>query len=79
ILNRAAPVALLAICNNLVNANRRIQLTVRSVNAISGANPAKNNLGGQKLPVVLVARDGYGVHSRHLKGNLVAVENIFII
>jgi simple sugar transport system permease protein len=55
ILNRAAPVALLAIGMTLVIATGGIDLSVGAVMAIAGATAASMTVAGHSLPVVLLA------------------------
>ncbi|MFX4312837.1 ABC transporter permease, partial [Enterobacter sp. 63] len=55
ILNRAAPVALLAIGMTLVIATGGIDLSVGAVMAISGATAASMTVAGHSLPVVLLS------------------------
>ncbi|MFQ8262674.1 ABC transporter permease subunit, partial [Klebsiella pneumoniae] len=54
ILNRAAPVALLAIGMTLVIATGGIDLSVGAVMAIAGATAASMTVAGHSLPVVLL-------------------------
>ena len=61
ILNRAAPVALLAIGMTLVIATGGIDLSVGAVMAIAGATAASMTVAGHSLPVVLLAALGSGV------------------
>lgn len=61
ILNRAAPVALLAIGMTLVIATGGIDLSVGAVMAIAGATTAAMTVAGHSLPVVLLAALGTGV------------------
>ena len=58
ILNRAAPVALLAIGMTLVIATGGIDLSVGAVMAIAGATAASMTVAGHSLPVVLLAALG---------------------
>jgi simple sugar transport system permease protein len=60
ILNRAAPVALLAIGMTLVIATGGIDLSVGAVMAIAGATAASMTVAGHSLPVVLLAALGTG-------------------
>ena len=55
ILNRAAPVALLAIGMTLVIATGGIDLSVGAVMAIAGATAASMTVAGHSLPIVLLA------------------------
>ena len=61
ILNRAAPVALLAIGMTLVIATGGIDLSVGAVMAIAGATAASMTVAGHSLPVVLLASLAAGV------------------
>ncbi|PUX44659.1 ABC transporter permease subunit, partial [Cronobacter sakazakii] len=60
ILNRAAPVALLAIGMTLVIATGGIDLSVGAVMAIAGATAATLTVGGHSLAVVILASLGVG-------------------
>lgn len=73
ILNRAAPVALLAIGMTLVIATGGIDLSVGAVMAIAGATAASMTVAGHSLPVVLLAALGTGVLAGLWNGILVAV------
>lgn len=55
ILNRAAPVALLAIGMTLVIATGGIDLSVGAVMAIAGATTAAMTVAGFSLPIVLLS------------------------
>lgn len=76
ILNRAAPVALLAIGMTLVIATGGIDLSVGAVMAIAGATAATMTVQGHSLPVVLLATLGVGVLAGLWNGILVAVLKI---
>ncbi|HCD5423603.1 TPA: ABC transporter permease [Klebsiella aerogenes] len=76
ILNRAAPVALLAIGMTLVIATSGIDLSVGAVMAIAGATAASMTVAGHSLPVVLLAALGAGALAGLWNGILVAVLKI---
>ncbi|UAK20783.1 galactofuranose ABC transporter, ATP-binding protein YtfT [Kluyvera sp. CRP] len=76
ILNRAAPVALLAIGMTLVIATGGIDLSVGAVMAIAGATAASMTVAGHSLPVVLMAAIGSGVLAGLWNGILVAILKI---
>ncbi len=76
ILNRAAPVALLAIGMTLVIATGGIDLSVGAVMAIAGATAASMTVAGHILPVVLLAALGAGALAGLWNGILVAVLKI---
>ncbi len=76
ILNRAAPVALLAMGMTLVIATGGIDLSVGAVMAISGATAASMIVSGHSLPVVLLAALGTGVLAGLWNGILVAILKI---
>ena len=76
ILNRAAPVALLAIGMTLVIATGGIDLSVGAVRAIAGATAASMTVAGHSLPVVLLAALGAGALAGLWNGILVAVLKI---
>ena len=76
ILNRAAPVALLAIGMTLVIATGGIDLSVGAVMAIAGATAAAMTVAGHSLPVVLLAALGAGALAGLWNGILVAVLKI---
>ena len=76
ILNRAAPVALLAIGMTLVIATGGIDLSVGAVMAIAGATAASMTVAGYALPAVLLAALGTGVLAGLWNGILVAVLKI---
>ncbi|HAT1571342.1 galactofuranose ABC transporter, ATP-binding protein YtfT [Kluyvera cryocrescens] len=76
ILNRAAPVALLAIGMTLVIATGGIDLSVGAVMAIAGATAASMTVAGHSLPIVLLAALGSGVLAGLWNGILVAILKI---
>ncbi|HEY4468910.1 MAG TPA: galactofuranose ABC transporter, ATP-binding protein YtfT [Klebsiella sp.] len=76
ILNRAAPVALLAIGMTLVIATGGIDLSVGAVMAIAGATAASMTVAGHSLPVVLLAALGAGALAGLWNGILVAMLKI---
>lgn len=76
ILNRAAPVALLAIGMTLVIATGGIDLSVGAVMAIAGATAATLTVEGHSLIVVLLASLGVGVLAGLWNGILVAILKI---
>ncbi|HEY3589979.1 MAG TPA: galactofuranose ABC transporter, ATP-binding protein YtfT [Buttiauxella sp.] len=76
ILNRAAPVALLAIGMTLVIATGGIDLSVGAVMAISGATAATLTVDGHSLAVVILASLGVGVLAGLWNGILVAILKI---
>lgn len=76
ILNRAAPVALLAIGMTLVIATGGIDLSVGAVMAIAGATAASMTVAGHSLPVVLLASLAAGALAGLWNGILVAVLKI---
>ncbi|SUB73537.1 Inner membrane ABC transporter permease protein ytfT [Pluralibacter gergoviae] len=76
ILNRAAPVALLAIGMTLVIATGGIDLSVGAVMAIAGATAASMVVAGHGLPLVLLAALATGVLAGLWNGILVAVLKI---
>ncbi|MGK0704188.1 galactofuranose ABC transporter, ATP-binding protein YtfT [Yokenella regensburgei] len=76
ILNRAAPVALLAIGMTLVIATGGIDLSVGAVMAIAGATAASMTVNGYSLPMVLLAALGSGVLAGLWNGVLVAILKI---
>ena len=76
ILNRAAPVALLAIGMTLVIATGGIDLSVGAVMAIAGATAATLTVQGHSLAVVLLSALGVGVLAGLWNGVLVAVLKI---
>ena len=76
ILNRAAPVALLAIGMTLVIATGGIDLSVGAIMAIAGATAAALTVAGHSLTVVLLASLGVGVLAGLWNGILVAILKI---
>jgi len=76
ILNRAAPVALLAIGMTLVIATGGIDLSVGAIMAIAGATAASMTVAGHSLPIVLLAAIGSGVLAGLWNGVLVAILKI---
>ncbi len=77
ILNRAAPVALLAIGMTLVIATGGIDLSVGAVMAIAPARrPPSMTVAGHSLPVVLLAALSAGALAGLWNGILVAVLKI---
>ncbi|MDQ0558270.1 simple sugar transport system permease protein [Rhizobium mesoamericanum] len=76
VLNRGAPVALLAIGMTLVIATKGIDLSVGAVIAICGAVAASSIVSGQSLAVTLLVTVGAGLLCGVWNGFLVAVLNI---
>ncbi|MCL6708845.1 ABC transporter permease [Pseudomonas sp. R2.Fl] len=76
VLNRGAPVALLAVGMTLVIATKGIDLSVGAVIAISGAVAAASVASGQPLAVALAAAIGTGLVCGLWNGLLVAVLDI---
>jgi simple sugar transport system permease protein len=76
ILNRAAPVALLAIGMTLVIATGGIDLSVGAIMAIAGATAASMTVAGHSLPIVLLVAIGSGVLAGLWNGVLVAILKI---
>ena len=76
ILNRAAPVALLAIGMTLVIATGGIDLSVGAVMAIDGATAASMTVAGHSLAVVVLASLGAGALAGLWNGILVAILKI---
>lgn len=76
ILNRAAPVALLAIGMTLVIATGGIDLSVGAVMAIAGATAATLTVAGHHLVVVILATLGAGLLCGLWNGVLVALLKI---
>src|SRR5471032_3676514 len=76
ILNRAAPVALLALGMTLVIATGGIDLSVGAVMAIAGATAATMTVQGYPLAMVLLASVGVGAVCGLWNGFLVAVLQI---
>jgi ribose/xylose/arabinose/galactoside ABC-type transport system permease subunit len=76
ILNRCAPVALLALGMTLVIATGGIDLSVGAVMAISGATMTSLATGGHSLPVIFASIIGVGLLCGLWNGLLVAVFKI---
>ncbi|PKH26571.1 sugar ABC transporter permease [Enterobacterales bacterium CwR94] len=76
ILNRAAPVALLAIGMTLVIATGGIDLSVGAVMAIAGATAATLTVAGHSLPFIILATLGSGLMCGLWNGILVALLKI---
>ncbi|MBW9114896.1 ABC transporter permease [Rhizobium cauense] len=76
VLNRGAPVALLAIGMTLVIATKGIDLSVGAVIAICGAVAASSTVAGHSLAVTLLVTVGVGLLCGVWNGFLVAVLNI---
>ena len=76
VLNRGAPVAILALGMTLVIATRGIDLSVGAVMAIAGAMAATLTSQGYPLPVALAAAVGVGLACGLWNGFLVAVLEI---
>ena len=76
ILNRAAPVALLAIGMTLVIATGGIDLSVGAVMAIAGATAATLTVSGHSLSVIILAALGMGILCGLWNGVLVALLKI---
>jgi simple sugar transport system permease protein len=76
VLNRGAPVAILALGMTLVIATRGIDLSVGAVMAIAGATAATLTAQGYPLPVALAAAAGIGLVCGLWNGFLVAVLEI---
>jgi len=76
VLNRGAPVAILALGMTLVIATRGIDLSVGAVMAIAGAMAATLTAQGYPLPVALGAAVGVGLACGLWNGFLVAVLEI---
>ncbi len=76
ILNRAAPVALLAIGMTLVIATGGIDLSVGAVMAIAGATAATLTVSGHSLGVIILATLGTGLACGLWNGVLVALLKI---
>jgi simple sugar transport system permease protein len=76
VLNRGAPVAILALGMTLVIATRGIDLSVGAVMAIAGAMAATLTAQGYPLPVALAAAAGIGLACGLWNGFLVAVLEI---
>jgi len=76
VLNRGAPVAILALGMTLVIATRGIDLSVGAVMAIAGATAAAMTAQGYPLPAALAAAAGVGLACGLWNGFLVAVLEI---
>ncbi len=76
VLNRGAPVALLAIGMTLVIATKGIDLSVGAVIAICGAVAASSIVSGHSLAVTLLITVGVGLLCGVWNGFLVAILNI---
>jgi ribose/xylose/arabinose/galactoside ABC-type transport system permease subunit len=76
VLNRGAPVAILAIGMTLVIATKGVDLSVGAIMAISGATAATMAVAGQPLPVTLAVALLTGLACGLWNGFLVAVLNI---
>src|ERR671913_2167205 len=76
VLNRGAPVAILAMGMTLVIATRGIDLSVGAVMAIAGATAATLTAQGYPLPMALAAAAGVGLVCGLWNGFLVAVLEI---
>src|SRR5215211_8893473 len=76
VLNRGAPVAILALGMTLVIATRGIDLSVGAVMAIAGATAATLTAQGYPLPAALAAAAGVGLACGLWNGFLVAVLEI---
>ncbi|WP_210490851.1 galactofuranose ABC transporter, ATP-binding protein YtfT [Microvirga antarctica] len=76
VLNRGAPLAILALGMTLVIATRGIDLSVGAVMAIAGAMAATLTAQGYPLPVALAAAAGIGLACGLWNGVLVAVLEI---
>ncbi|QUG75568.1 ABC transporter permease [Erwinia sp. E602] len=76
ILNRAAPVAILAIGMTLVIATGGIDLSVGAVMAIAGATAATLTVAGHSLPVIILVTLGSGLLCGLWNGVLVALLKI---
>jgi ribose/xylose/arabinose/galactoside ABC-type transport system permease subunit len=73
VLNRGAPVAILAIGMTAVIATKGVDLSVGAVMAMAGAVAATMTVDGYPLPVVLMAALAVGIACGLLNGFLVAV------
>ncbi|MBN9234630.1 MULTISPECIES: ABC transporter permease [Phyllobacteriaceae] len=73
VLNRGAPVAILAIGMTMVIATKGVDLSVGAVMAMAGAVAATMIMAGHPLPVVVLAALGVGLGCGLLNGFLVAV------
>ncbi|HGT9983741.1 TPA: ABC transporter permease [Escherichia coli] len=79
ILNRAAPVALLAIGMTLVIATGGIDLSVGAVMAIAGATTAAMTVAGFSLPIVLLSALGTGILAGLWNGILAGLWNGILV
>ncbi len=73
VLNRGAPVAILAIGMTMVIATKGVDLSVGAVMAMAGATAATMIVGGYPLPIVVLAALGVGLACGLLNGFLVSV------
>jgi galactofuranose transport system permease protein len=73
VLNRGAPVAVLAIGMTMVIASKGVDLSVGAVMAMAGAVAATMTVNGHPLPVVLLSALAVGIACGLLNGVLVAV------
>lgn len=73
VLNRGAPVAILAIGMTAVIATKGVDLSVGAVMAMAGAVAATMTVEGYSLPVVLISALAVGIACGLLNGFLVAV------
>lgn len=73
VLNRGAPVAILAIGMTAVIASKGVDLSVGAVMAMAGAVAATMTVAGHPLPIVLLSALAVGVACGLLNGLLVAV------
>jgi simple sugar transport system permease protein len=76
VLNRGAPVALVAVGMTLVIATRGIDLSVGAIVAICGAIAAAATVAGYSLPVALTFALGVGIACGAWNGFLVSILNI---
>ncbi len=72
VLNRGAPVIILAVGMTAIIASRGVDLSVGAVMAVSGAIAATMTVAGYSLPVVMVAALGTGLFCGLWNGLLVA-------
>lgn len=73
VLNRGAPVAILAIGMTMVIASKGVDLSVGAVMAVAGAVAATMVVSGGSLPLVILSALGAGLACGLLNGFLVAV------
>lgn len=73
VLNRGAPVAILAIGMTMVIATKGVDLSVGAVMAMAGATAATMIVGGHSLPMVVIAALGVGLACGLLNGFLVSM------